>query len=71
MKVFKVRMIVSMVLAMLIDLQLFAQTGSDSPPVFGSETVTDVIPLDGGLSLLLAAGVALGVKKAHQYRKRK
>ena len=40
------------------------------PPAFG-DNVTDLVPLDGGLSLLLAAGVTLGLKKAHDYRKNK
>lgn len=69
MKVFKVRIIILMLVGMLIDLQLFAGT-NDTPPSAPGD-VQDVIPLDGGLSLLLAAGVALGVKKAHQYRKGK
>jgi hypothetical protein len=39
-----------------------------NPPAFADD-VADLVPLDGGLSLLLAAGVAFGAKKAHQYRK--
>jgi hypothetical protein len=38
------------------------------PPAFATD-VADLVPLDGGLTLLLAAGVAFGAKKAHQYRK--
>jgi hypothetical protein len=38
------------------------------PPAFADD-VADLVPLDGGLTLLLAAGVAFGAKKAHQYRK--
>ena len=37
-------------------------------PDFGSEDVNDV-PLDGGLTLLLAAGVGYGAKKARDFRK--
>ncbi len=38
-------------------------------PGFGDD-VSDV-PLDGGLSLLVAAGVGYGAKKMHQKRKQK
>jgi uncharacterized membrane protein (Fun14 family) len=31
----------------------------------------DLIPVDGGLGFLLAAGVGYGVKKARDYRRRK
>jgi hypothetical protein len=31
----------------------------------------DLIPVDGGLGFLLAAGVGYGVKKAREYRRRK
>jgi hypothetical protein len=31
----------------------------------------DLIPVDGGLGFLLAAGVGYGVKKAREYRMRK
>ena len=32
--------------------------------------VTDMVPLDGGLSILLAAGVTYGLKKMHDSKKR-
>ncbi len=44
----------------------FAQ---DPPPVF-PDTVTDLVPLDGGLSILLASGVTYGLKKMHDSKKR-
>ncbi len=31
----------------------------------------DLIPIDGGLGFLLAAGVGYGVKKAREFRRRK
>ncbi len=31
----------------------------------------DLIPVDGGLGFLLAAGVGYGVKKAREYKKKK
>jgi hypothetical protein len=40
------------------------------PPAFADD-VADLVPLDGGLTLLLAAGVAFGARKANQYRKLK
>lgn len=40
------------------------------PPAF-EEDVADLVPIDGGLTLLLAAGVAFGARKANQYRKLK
>jgi len=65
MKVLKAKYLIYLGVAMLATVQAFGQT---DPPAF-DPTVSDLVPLDGGLSLLLAAGVALGVKKAHQYRK--
>jgi hypothetical protein len=47
----------------------FVAYGQDpTPPAFG-DNVTDLVPLDGGLSILVAAGIALGSKKAYQYSK--
>jgi len=37
---------------------------NDCPP-------TGAVPLDGGLTLLAAAGIAYGTKKAHDYRRNK
>ena len=51
-------------------LTALAHAQAQDPPAFG-DNVTDLVPLDGGLSLLLAAGVTLGLKKAHDYRKNK
>ena len=41
---------------------------AQDPPAFG-DNVTDLVPLDGGLSILIGAGIALGAKKAYQYSK--
>ena len=41
---------------------------AQDPPGFG-DNVTDLVPLDGGLSILVAAGISLGAKKAYQYSK--
>ncbi len=40
------------------------------PPVFGGDDVDD-LPIDGGLSLLVAAGVGYGVKKIRGEKNRK
>ena len=40
------------------------------PPDFGGEDVND-LPIDGGLSLLVAAGVGYGVKKIKQLKGKK
>ncbi len=45
-----------------------AHAQASDPPSFDSG-VTDLVPLDGGLSILLGAGIALGAKKAYQYSK--
>jgi hypothetical protein len=73
--------------ALLIFSVVCLQAQSDPPPFGGSVTdqpgavtsdppafqddVADLVPIDGGLTLLLAAGVAFGAKKANQYRKLK
>jgi hypothetical protein len=49
-------------------LTALAHAQAQDPPGFG-DNVTDLVPLDGGLSILLGAGIALGAKKAYQYSK--
>lgn len=48
----------------LIPWMAFAQIGGGGP---GDPDV----PIDGGLSILVAAGVAYGAKKVHEARKKK
>ena len=62
------KLLCSMLAGLIINAVAYAQ--AQDPPGFG-DNVTDLVPLDGGLSLLLAAGVTLGLKKAHDYRKNK
>lgn len=59
----KVLILVSMqtLFLCLLCVSLMAQVGD--PPPFDPE-VNDLVPLDGGLTILLAAGVAYGSKKA-------
>ncbi|MDQ6756614.1 MAG: hypothetical protein M3004_06730 [Bacteroidota bacterium] len=47
----------------LLPSLLFAQGGPGGDP--------DVVPVDGGLSILAAAGVAYSVKKIKDYRKKR
>ncbi len=47
----------------LLPSLLWAQGGPGGDP--------DAVPVDGGLSFLAAAGVAYGVKKIKEYRKKR
>jgi hypothetical protein len=42
--------------------------GEGQPPCQEEEEEESPIPLDGGISLLLAAGAAYGAKKVYEYR---
>ena len=53
---YKTVQIIIAILALLSVASLYAQ-----PPVFDEE-VLDAIPLDGGLSLLIAGAVAYGIR---------
>ena len=53
--------------ALLLALGTQAQTPADGGPAPTSPTA---VPLDGGASLLLASGLALGLKKLRQRRQR-
>lgn len=53
---------------------VFVKAQGDPGDPFGGDpggTPSTAVPLDGGLSLLLGAGVAYGVKKGFDSRKRK
>ena len=58
----------SMLAGLIINAVAYAQD-PQNPPVFG-DNVTDLVPLDGGLSILLAAGVTYGLKKMHDSKTR-
>jgi hypothetical protein len=63
------KFLASMLGGLMITAVAFSQ--AQDPPAFG-DNVTDLVPLDGGLSILVAAGISLGAKKAYDYsRKRK
>ena len=53
---------IMIILTLLISLNAFAQSDMDD----GDGTV----PVDGGISILLLAGAAYGVKRVREYRKR-
>ena len=81
------RSLTSMTTLILLCLTVIVKAQTDPPPFGGSvddepvvnipdppafnQDVADLVPIDGGLTLLLAAGVAFGAKKANQYRKLK
>jgi hypothetical protein len=56
----------SVMLAMLLSLPLAVQAQSFDD----NEDVPDTVPLDGGLSLLAAGGIAYGAKKWHELKKK-
>jgi len=49
---------------------LYAQPGGPGNDPGNGET-GGAVPIDGGLSLLLAAGIGYGAKKGYDYRKKK
>ncbi len=57
-------MILSILLLLLPTVMLLAQI---QPPDPGGDPG---VPLDGGLSILLAAGIGYGAKKVHEARKK-
>lgn len=54
----------------IITISSFAQPSDDDDNGFGGDADT-AVPIDGGLSLLLAAGAGYVAKKAHDSRKKK
>jgi len=65
----KYKYYLSIIATFLYTAMSYAQDPQDPPPFEGN--VTDLVPLDGGLSILIGAGIALGAKKAYQYSKEK
>ena len=59
----KIFPVLLMMILLVLPSVLFAQPGFD-------DDVTDV-PIDGGLSILLAAGAAYGIKKVKDHSKQK
>ena len=59
----KAAILILLILILNTPFVLFAQTGFDDD--------TQDAPFDGGVSLLVAAGIAYGLKKAHDNKKQK
>ncbi len=57
-----------LLLAMALSLAVPAQAQPGTGGPTGGPTGPDPVPLDGGISLLLAAGVGLGLKRLRRRR---
>ena len=66
MKKITIIQILTLLAIMLVPTLLLAQPASQP---FGSGSDPDTVPIDGGLSLLVAAGVGYGAKKLKEKRK--
>jgi len=58
----------SKMLLLMVVLSVTAIAAYAGPGGFGGDPDT---PIDGGISLLVAAGVGIGIKKVREMRKRK
>lgn len=58
------------ILSLATSISLFAQGGGGPVPDPTPTSGTNNVPIDGGISLLAAAGVAYGAKKLHDARKK-
>jgi len=59
------------VVFLVVMAPLFVVAQTDPDDAAWNDEAPDEIPVDGGLSLFLAAGVGYGVKKANDLRKKK
>ena len=59
--------IITILTVMLLSFNVNVEAQSDPPPF--DDNTQDMVPLDGGLSLLLAAGIAYGSKKMYDAKK--
>lgn len=68
----KLRLIGKFVFLLLLLFLLLPGMGiaQDPPPGGGCDPFDPLCPIDGGLTLLIAAGIGLGAKKAYQQRKK-
>lgn len=64
---FLTRLLPAFSLLVAVGGTVLAQAPSDGGP---APTGTTAVPLDGGVSLLLAGGVAYGLKRLRKHRKR-
>ncbi len=56
--------VLAILFAVVLPFLTYAQGGPIDPPPFEGD-----VPIDGGLSLLVAAGVGYGIKKVRDHRK--
>jgi hypothetical protein len=67
---FLTRLLPVLVLAVAFDGVVLAQPGSGGPGPGTTTPDPTAVPLDGGASLLLASGVAYGIKHLRNRRKK-
>lgn len=60
-----------LIIISLMPIVALADDPVDPDEELWNEETPDQIPVDGGLSLFLAAGVGYGIKKANDLRKKK
>jgi len=65
----KIRVYVLLAMAMLAIMNVYAQPTGD-PTGDPDATPVEEVPIDGGLSLLLGAGIAYGAKRAYDSKKK-
>ena len=70
---FAIKVVLLFISLTFIAIDIMAQGAGDGEGDPGGDPGgdPDLIPVDGGLGFLLAAGVGYGVKKAREYRRRK
>jgi hypothetical protein len=54
-------------LCLIVSNHVFAQPTGDGV-TNPDDPLTDLVPLDGGLSILMAAGAVYGIKKAYNHK---
>ena len=60
------RRLVFLVLIIFVPMVIYAQT---DPGGFDDDVLDNPVPFDGGVSLLVAAGIGYGIKKVRDSRK--
>jgi hypothetical protein len=65
----KIRVYVLLVIALISIMNVYAQPTGD-PTGDPDATPVEEVPIDGGLSLLLVAGIAYGAKRAYDNKKK-
>ncbi len=65
-KIVRIVFVIGLLFAPLLTSNLFAQGTPGGPDCWPPPCV----PIDGGISLLIAAGIGLGAKKAYDTRKK-